>query len=288
MHVAEGRGSALIEDQPCTRGRPLWRVRVGTIGWLVAAIAFLLGLPILIQASIWILVIALLAAALLAVPLAWAGKWVSQTRFRTRWIKTALVLGALLTFLLGAPVYYFAGITQLNPALVPQATLTNGRRTIVFQGMQHVGAERFFKSVVYDLEDALSKGFVLYYEGVRPSTPQADAWLAATVTDGQDLSTAYRTLGELCGLRFQNDYFLLLGTDARAHPQSHVVADVSTLDLKREYDRLIATDRKRGLATAGHAARASVVVAGCQFHGMSSFQRAAGQPEASLASTSVM
>ncbi|TVV71033.1 hypothetical protein FOY91_17720 [Sphingomonas solaris] len=133
-------------------------------------------------------------------------------------------------------------MTQVTPAMVPQATLTNGVRTIVFQGMQHVGTEPFYKSVVYDLESALSDDYALFYEGVRPANPADDAWFDRTVTGGADLGTTYRDLAGLCGLRFQNDYFGLLARDARLHPASHVVADVSTADLHAEYDRLMRTD----------------------------------------------
>lgn len=221
-----------------------WGIRLGAILWFVAGLGFLLALPILVQATGWALPAVALLAALIALPLAWLFRKLLRSR-RTllqSWIGWAVALFFLLSILLAAPIYYLAAVTQMRPALVPQVTLTNGHKTIVFQGMQHVGIERFYKSVVYDLEDALSRGYVLYYEGVRPATPEADAWLDRTVTGGRDLSETYRALGDLCGLQFQNDYFQLLGRDAQVHPASHIVADVSTFDLKREYDRLMATD----------------------------------------------
>ena len=55
------------------------------------------------------------------------------------------------------------------------------------------------------------------------------------------------------------DYFALLDKDREAHPERHVAADVSTLDMKREYERLIREDpafarfalkNERDLATA--------------------------------------
>lgn len=48
---------------------------------------------------------------------------------------------------------------------MPQATLSNGSKTVVFQGMVHVGSEPFYKTVVCDIEQALSDGFVIFYEG---------------------------------------------------------------------------------------------------------------------------
>lgn len=224
--------------------RSRWSIRLAAIGWFVAGLGFLLALPILLQATGWALPVVVLLAALLALPFAWLFRKLlkSERSFTHAWLKWAIALLCLLAALLAAPIYYLAAVTQVRPALVPQVTLTNGDKTIVFQGMQHVGTERFYKSVVYDLEDALSRGNVLYYEGVRPSTPEADAWLNQTVTGGRDLGDAYRAIGGLCGLQFQNDYFQLLGRDAQVHPASHVVADVSTLDMKQEFDRLMAYD----------------------------------------------
>lgn len=63
------------------------------------------------------------------------------------------MLGTL--FVLGivaaVPIYYAALLTSLKPLTVPQATLSNGTKTVVFQGMAHIGSEPFCKSVVYDL-----------------------------------------------------------------------------------------------------------------------------------------
>lgn len=43
-------------------------------------------------------------------------------------------------------------------------------------------------------------------------------------------------------LQFQGGYFGLLATAVREHPTAHVVADVSTAQLRTEYDRLVRSD----------------------------------------------
>ena len=55
------------------------------------------------------------------------------------------------------------GKVQADPPLLPQATLTNGQKTVVFQGMIHVGMESFYKSVS-NLFDRIGpmKVFILY------------------------------------------------------------------------------------------------------------------------------
>jgi hypothetical protein len=126
--------------------------------------------------------------------------------------------------------------------MVPTITLSNGSRTVVLQGMQHVGAERFFQAVVYDLEKALAEGYVLAYEGVANSDAEADAWFRQTLTHGKDLGDSYRELGKTCGLTYQIDYFGPMVADAKAHPERHVTMDVNTRAMKQEYDRLMQTD----------------------------------------------
>jgi hypothetical protein len=59
---------------------------------------------------------------------------------------------------------------------------------------------------------------------------------------GGDLSATYAAFGRACGLQFQLDYFSLLDADKAAHPERHVAADVSTADMKREYERLVRRD----------------------------------------------
>lgn len=220
----------------------LWWIRVTAILWFLAGVAFLVSVPIVAQASLWIMIGIVVVATILAGVAALVLKRVKGGHSRSRWAKGAVALVFILTAVVAFPVYYAATITQLSPAMVPQAVLSNGRKTVVFQGMQHVGTEVFFKTVVFDLEDALSRGSVAYYEGVKPSNPADDTWFDRTITGGADLSKAYRALGEVCGLHFQNDYFGLLGRDAKEHPTAHVVVDVSTAQLHAEYNRLMRVD----------------------------------------------
>lgn len=223
--------------------RRIWGIRIGVVAWFIAGVGFLLGVPILLQAWWAAFPLLVLLAVLLALPIAWIWKrFVSHRRLRPAWIKAAIAVTFALTILLASPVYYFAFLTQLKPALVPQVTLTNGNKQIVFQGMQHVGSERFYQHVVFDLEDALTRGFILFYEGVSPSSPDNDRWFDRTVTGGQDLTQSYRDLGRLCGLRFQSDFLQVVVRDQLVHPGNHVVADVSTAQLRTEYDRLMKAD----------------------------------------------
>ena len=226
-----------------------WRLRLGAAFWLILGLGFLLSLPVIYDWAAWAFVVILVAAGLLAVPVAWIKGVIFARRgkrsFKWRWLRSSVTWFLLLCILVAAPIYYLATLTETKPALVPQATLTNGQKTVVFQGMQHIGSEHFYKSVIYDLEQAIADGAVIYYEDVQTKTPESKAFFAkltGALVGGSDLSGAYRLIGETCGLKFQLDYFGLLDADKREHPERHLIADVDAIELKQEYERLMRTD----------------------------------------------
>jgi hypothetical protein len=227
------------------RGLSLWQ-RLTTVVWFLLAVGFLLALPVLLGFSVWILAGVLLLAVVLALPVAAIARAVTDRRngkpFTRRWLGVSVALAFVLSILAAAPMYYLAGVVATRPLVAPQATLSNGKKTIIFQGMAHVGSETFYKTVIYDLEHAIADGYAIYYEGVLPD-PAGDAWFSKTLAGGGDLTARYKTLGKVCGLAFQGDYFQLLVEDIREHPERHVAADVSTLQMKQEYERLLAVDK---------------------------------------------
>lgn len=221
-------------------------VRLSTLLWALLALCFLAGMPVLLGAT-WLALPALLLLALLvALPLSWLWRRIwraSRARpwWRT-WLRGGVGLWCLLCGLAALPVYWLAITTETRPAIVPTVTLSNGPRTVVLQGMQHVGAERFFQAVVYDMEKALADGYVLAYEGVADSDADADEWFRQALTHGKDLGDSYRELGKTCGLSYQIDYLGPVLADAKAHPERHVTMDVDTRAMKQEYDRLMQSD----------------------------------------------
>lgn len=220
--------------------------RVITIVWFLLGVGFLLALPVLLGFSAWVVLGVVLFALVIALPIAWVVRLLrdrnGETPFWRRWASASLAMVFVLSIIAAAPIYYLASIVALRPVVAPQATLSNGKRTIIFQGMTHVGTETFYKSVIYDLEHAIADGYVIFYEGVKPD-PGGDAWFSKTLAGGGDLTERYKSLGKACGLTFQGEYFQLLAGDIREHPERHVAADVSTLQMKREYERLLATDQ---------------------------------------------
>lgn len=229
--------------------RGQWRVRLQTVFWFVLAGAFLLGLPILLGWGWWLPLALLAIAALLAVPSVWLLRKISPAAARrssgTSWARAAAGWTLLLGILVAAPFYYLMIVTETRPATVPQVALTNGEKRVVFQGMQHIGSEHFYQAVIYDVEKAMSEGYVIYYEGVQTASPESRAFfekLSQDLVGGSDLSGTYKSIGEVCGMTFQLDYFRLLEADKAEHPERHIVADVDAIELKAEYERLMRED----------------------------------------------
>ncbi|MFG0835290.1 hypothetical protein ACF8OI_17430 [Aeromonas bivalvium] len=232
-----------------------WKVRLSTIVWFVLFLGFLASLPLIIGWAFWLLAVTIGIAAIIAMPAAWVVKtWFDpghKRSFVLHWMRANVVLICMLSIALAAPIYYLAVITESQPLLLPQATLSNGHKTIVFQGMQHIASDNFYKSVVYDIERALADGYIIYYEGVQTATPESKEYfskLSRLLTGNANLARTYKTLGDACGLKFQSDYFMLFEADKKEHPERHIVADVDAIDLKHEYERLMSSDP--GFSTA--------------------------------------
>lgn len=221
-------------------GERLW-LRAGTLVGFLLLVGAVLALPVVFGVSVW----APLALLVLAVLLAWLpARWWARRRGKPLalpWVKSAIGAFCLLCTLLAAPVYSLALITALRPSVQPQVVLSNGSRSITFQGMIHVGSDTFYRSVIFDIERALTEGAVIFYEGVKPDA-EGDAWLDSHVGSGGGLDQGYTALANTCGLVYQADYFKPLVPDMKARPERHVQADVSTLEMKREYERLLASD----------------------------------------------
>lgn len=224
-------------------------IQFGAIVWFVLLLFGLLGLGVIYVLPWWMLAL-VVGAGLVVGGLSFILRWLwgrHSPRFAAgRTLLAHMSGGVLLAFGLAAlPLYYMAFWVTSGPIALPLATLSNDRKTVVFQGMQHVASEEFYKSVVFDLEKALTEGYTLFYEGVQPvpDRPDLNEWFNKTLRGSdKDLSASYNQLADSCGLTFQLTYFEPLLADKAIHPGKHVTADVSYLDMKNEYDRLVRED----------------------------------------------
>jgi hypothetical protein len=216
------------------------RISFCAITWFILFCTFLLGALVLTAWSPWLLWLFVAIAFIIALPVSWCIRRYSKlvkTKF-SHLIKTATLTLFILVSAFTLPFYFLAYYSEAHPLIMPQAVLTNGKKTVTFQGMVHVGSENFYKSVIYDLEMALDDGYRLYYEGITPSTPEADTWFSKVIAGGGSLSTNYRDIASVCGVEFQLDYFQLMARDMQRNPDRHATIDVTTEALQKEYLRL--------------------------------------------------
>ncbi|MDQ7022226.1 MAG: hypothetical protein Q9M97_01605, partial [Candidatus Gracilibacteria bacterium] len=74
-------------------------------------------------------------------------------------------LGIFISILIiGGGGYYS---NEINPAAIPEYTITNGEKTVIFQAMSHIGSEDFYEKIKQNLIKAKKDGYVYFYEGVR-------------------------------------------------------------------------------------------------------------------------
>lgn len=243
---------------------PRWGERLKGALWLALVLFALAGLAVVGPLPAWIIAMVVGAGVTLGA-LLWLPRWLQRRRrpgyAAGRSFGAFALAGALLSLgLTSLPVWYLAFWVQSGPSAVPLATLSNGQKTVVFQGMQHVGSQDFYKSVVFDLEQALADGYTLFYEGVTPvdGRPDLSDWFNQTLRGTkQDLSAGYTQLAQQCGLSFQLNYFDPIKADMAIHPSRHLTADANFLEMKTEYDRLLREDPGFAAAMAEKAAKAA-------------------------------
>lgn len=221
------------------------RIRIETLIGAALAVLFLLGTLVLVDASPLILLLVVLVGLVVAAIALLAARLVRRQPprpGRSFFLRSAALAVPLVTAAVAAPVYVLALQPALNPLLVPRATLTNGTREVVFQGMVHIGSDLFYRSVTYDILRARDAGYVIYYEGINPGTPEAEKWFREALSGGGDINANYAAMSDVCGLHFQGDYLDFAQADEATHPERSVAADVTSTEMQEEWQRLVAAD----------------------------------------------
>lgn len=85
--------------------------------------------------------------------------------------------------LVSLPIDDLAFSVQGGPTAVPLVTVSDGEKTMVFQGIQHVGSQDFYKSVVFDRGTALNDGYTPFDEGAHavPGRLELTEWFNETL-----------------------------------------------------------------------------------------------------------
>lgn len=61
---------------------------------------------------------------------------------------------------------------EIDPAKMPEFTITNWEKTVIFQAMSHVWSEDFYQTIKQNLTEAKQNWYVYFFEWVRPGTPE--------------------------------------------------------------------------------------------------------------------
>lgn len=92
---------------------------------------------------------------------------------------------------------------EIDPAKLPEYVISNGEKTVRFRAMSHIASESFYSGVKADIASARAQGFVLFYEGVRPGTPENSKKFNALMGFKFD-KNLYSAMSKLYGLVPQN------------------------------------------------------------------------------------
>ena len=55
-------------------------------------------------------------------------------------------------------------MNRVAPAALPQITISNGDKTIIFQSMMHIASPGFYSDVRRDMEQLVGLDYVFFYE----------------------------------------------------------------------------------------------------------------------------
>lgn len=160
--------------------------------------------------------------------------------FWRRWLSVSAMSVLVILAILSLPLLFVTYINTARPLALPQITLTDGEKEVVFQGMVHIGSPPYYQGVVFDLTKAADQDYVLFFEGVRSGTDEnLENMNRILGTDGLNLNQIYDAFAQQCDLKFQNEYFGVFYDNIVSEPDQYINADVSVDDMMAEWERLI-------------------------------------------------
>ena len=100
---------------------------------------------------------------------------------------------------------------SINPAKMPEYTISNWKKTVVFQAMSHIAKKDFYNQISKNIRDFKTSSGVYFYEWVKPWSKESSQKFdeALWVNFTPDL---YKHMSKLYGVTFQdnNDFLWLV------------------------------------------------------------------------------
>lgn len=121
---------------------------------------------------------------------------------------------SILLFLIVWIIWWYSYYANtINPASLHQYTLTNWKKTVVFQEMIHIWRKSFYETIKNDIALAKKDDFVYFFEWVKPGSKESHKKFNAALWVKFDVDL-YKNFSKLYGVSFQdNAQFLWLVND---------------------------------------------------------------------------
>ena len=225
-----------------------WDIITDSVSWTILIIAGLLSWPVIaiVFDSISIFIALIILTGILAFLITFIA-WIIKKLFdkQTSFFKTGAIthFGLFISsmILLSIPMWAAIIINSTVPVTLPTITLTDGEKTVIYQGMMHIGSENYYKSIIFDMV-AAGDDFVFFYEGVTDGSAENEARFSNIMgfsSPSESINDSYISISQLCDLSFQGQFFWVFMDDMAENSEQHVNMDVSVDEMMQEWDRLL-------------------------------------------------
>lgn len=147
----------------------------------------------------------------------------------SRVLFTISIILFLIFSILWSFVYYF---NEKKPAYMPEYTLSNWEKTVIFQWMVHIWWENFYKKVSENLKKYKEEWFIHFFESVRPWSKESNEEFNKAIWFKFD-KDLYENMSKLYWVTFQ-DYSKIIWEVS----EKDINVDLSMDDIIKEYKKL--------------------------------------------------
>lgn len=117
-------------------------------------------------------------------------------------------ISLFLLFIFGFFLIFIYYQNIYSPALLPEFTMTNGKKTVIFQWMAHIGSESFYSQIKENIRKQKNDWYTLFFEWVKPWTEEESKEFNKLLWIKFDKET-YTNLSKLYNLKAQNNHDFL-------------------------------------------------------------------------------
>lgn len=191
------------------------------ISWIISLFKSILNLIIIVLLFLWFYIVIkkIFRSKIILTP--------------KEFISRIVFIYSIIIFLVASSIGYFAYyFNEKSPAYLPEYTLTNWEKTVVFQWMMHIWWENFYNQVSKNLENYRKKDFVHFFEWVKPGSEENMKELNKALWFEFD-KNLYPNISKLLWISFQ-DYEKIMWKIT----EKDINVDISIDEIIEEYKKL--------------------------------------------------